>query len=389
MCIDKMTFRLAMVANNPGAKSQTFIRRKLANIFSGETRLLHVLPCDLAVERYQITPLRHRAIFRPVSFLARRILSRKAQDFLYGMCFQYGGLGTYLKENEIGFISYEFGREFFNHYNRLKASGLPFSVYFRGFDASRMLLNQDYVTFLRTELHHASFVCLVSHSLKTRLKEVGVEHERMFVLPSGVDTDQFSPTDAERRNIVMTVGRFVDKKGQLEVIRAFHAATQALTEQWELHLVGDGALLSKAKSLVRELDIEQSVVFHGAIEHEAVKKLYSIAKVYVQFSRRADDGDEEGVPNVVMEAMSMELAVLASNHGGIPDIIEDLRHGLLVDETDTAELTTKMKWLMENDDARTRLGKAARRKATEDLDQRVIFTQLERLIADVAQSSRI
>lgn len=384
-----MTSRLAIVTSNPCADSQTFIRRKLKTIFSGEARLLHVRPCDLPVEKLQIRPLRSRMIFRPASFFARRLLSRRFRDYLYGLRLRYSGIASFLRDNEVGFLSYEFGRDFFNHYERLRPSGLPFCVYFRGFDASRMLSNKRYVAFLRQELHNASFVCAVSHSLKRRLNDAGIAHERMFVLPSGVDTDWFRPTESRRRNIVLSIGRFVEKKGQLEIIRAFHQATQTLAEPWELHFAGGGALLSKAKELARDLGVGHSVVFHGAIEHEAVKQLYSVAKVFVQFSRRSRDGDEEGVPNVVMEAMSMELAVLASRHGGIPDIVEDSRHGLLVDETDIEGLAMKLKWLLENEEARTRFGKAARRKAIEDLEQGVIFTRLEQLIKDFTRCSKL
>src|SRR5437868_13294812 len=142
-----------------------------------------------------------------------------------------------------------------------------------------------------------------------------------------------SASDAPR---LLTVARLVEKKGVDDALRAV-AAVRFRHPGLRYDVVGDGPLRGGLEALAGELGLGDAVIFHGARYADAVREMMDAANVFVLASRTAGDGDEEGTPNVLLEAQACGLPILSTTHSGIPEVV-DPQAGVLVAEGDPAAL---------------------------------------------------
>ncbi|PYK23405.1 MAG: hypothetical protein DME52_12780, partial [Verrucomicrobia bacterium] len=105
-----------------------------------------------------------------------------------------------------------------------------------------------------------------------------------------------------------------------------------------LTIAGDGPLLGQFQDLERELTIDNRVPFTGFISQEQLRDLYYASHIFLHPSETGPDGNQEGIPNSMLEAMASGLPVFATRHGGIPEAIENGVSGVLVPEHDDSEL---------------------------------------------------
>ena len=126
----------------------------------------------------------------------------------------------------------------------------------------------------------------------------------------------------------------------------------------DLIIVGDGPLKEKLEALAQS--VNANIRFLGAKTKEELRTIYASSDIFVVPSITAKDGDKEGVPTAIIEAMASELPVIASDSGGIADIVEDGINGYLVEEKDVSELSTKIKDLLSNEKQRINFARNAR-----------------------------
>ena len=248
----------------------------------------------------------------------------------------------------------------------LARTGVPLAVHFRGADASaeRYLrrLEQRY----RRLFQLTSAVIVKNRTMRNRLIALGARPAQLLISPSGADEQRFQgATPASMPPRFLAVGRFVAKKGPLDTLEAF-AAMRGLTHHADacrLVMVGDGPLLAAVQERARQLGLEQSVAFPGVLSPDAVADEMRRARVFVQHSRIAEDGDEEGCPVSVMEAQLCGLPVVATRHGGIPDVVVDQQTGRLVEEGDRRAMAEAMALLADRPDLAGAWGAAGQRRA--------------------------
>lgn len=198
----------------------------------------------------------------------------------------------------------------------------------------------------------------------------------------GVNTDEID-FHAGRQDdtslALISVCRLTEKKGIEFALRAL-AEVQASRPDidWSYTIVGGGELLDDMRQFAARLGIAERVAFLGPRPHREVKQRLSQAHVFVLPSVMASDGDLEGIPVALMEAMAAGLTVVSTYHSGIPELIEDGRTGLLAPERDAAALAQKLIWIAENPGPCETLAIAARRKVEEDFDS----TRLNDAFAD-------
>lgn len=185
-------------------------------------------------------------------------------------------------------------------------------------------------------LKRASSVTVVSEHLKKKVQEL-VPDINPAVIPMGVDTKKFGRQyyvpnyfGQGDKKVVLFVGRLAEKKGVTYLIDAMRKIDAILV------IVGDGSL---KKALEHQAsDMGKKVVFLGAKTHDELKSIYASADVFVAPSITAKDGDQEGIPTAIMEAMASGLPIVASNSGGISQLIQDGENGLLCEEKDVDSL---------------------------------------------------
>jgi glycosyltransferase involved in cell wall biosynthesis len=166
--------------------------------------------------------------------------------------------------------------------------------------------------------------------------------------------------------ILLSVAQLKEKKGLDVLVRACRILADRGVA-FECEIVGDGPLRSRLEALIAELELAKQVRLVGALPHDAVVERYAEAAAFVLPSLIASDGDRDGIPNVILEAMAMELPVVSTAHSGIPEAVQDGVTGLLVPPGDVRALAGALARVLADRDA-GRLGAEGRRRVAERFD---------------------
>ena len=190
----------------------------------------------------------------------------------------------------------------------------------------------------------------------TPIRDVVVHH-------LGVDLDKIRQlphhaADSSRFGIAF-VGRMVEKKGLIYLIEAV-AMLKARGHDISVEVVGDGPEESALRTAAASAGVGDRIVFHGRQPNESVLRLMAEANCLVLPSVTAADGDQEGIPVTLMEAMATGLPVVSTYHSGIPELITDDDTGLLVPERDVAALADSIERLVTEPALGPRLATRAR-----------------------------
>ncbi|KQU73749.1 colanic acid biosynthesis glycosyl transferase [Aminobacter sp. DSM 101952] len=219
---------------------------------------------------------------------------------------------------------------------------------------------------------HGALQLPVNGFFRKALIEAGAAADTVAVHHMGVDTDTIGFQAVAREEAALSlisVCRLTEKKGIEFALRALGEVQAKRPDiEWTYTVIGGGELLDAMKQLAAKLGISQRVAFLGPRPHSEVKQRLSEAHVFLLPSVKASDGDVEGIPVALMEAMAAGLTVVSTYHSGIPELIEDGRTGLLAPERDVEALAQKLAWIADNPQACAQLAVAARRKIEDDFD---------------------
>lgn len=258
---------------------------------------------------------------------------------------------------------------------------------FRGFDATKELRSST--SRYRHLFAEGSLFLPVSTNLAERLIDAGCEASKVRVHRSGIDCGRLFFATRQSPNAettqVITVGRLVEKKGiryGLEAVAVLVAAGRSI----HYTIVGDGPLRRDLENLVAKLGISSAVSFMGWKSHEETLEAVKSGHILLAPSVTAADGDEEGIPNSLKEAMALGIPVVASRHAGIPELVEDGVSGLLTPERDARALADHVARLIDHPEIRTEVASAARRRIEADFDSDLLGDRLIELYAEAMQS---
>lgn len=204
----------------------------------------------------------------------------------------------------------------------------------------------------------AACVVACNSDVAGQLRAVGADP---ILVPHGVDLDSFSPRQRtpDGRVEILAVGRLVAKKGFDVLIEA----VGLLDFDWRLRIVGDGPLRQHLQQAAFDNAEMHRIEFLGARTHAELPALYRSADIVAVPSVVDAEGDRDGLPNVVLEAMACGLAVVGSDVAAIPTAIEHRETGLLVDPSDVFGLANAINELAKDPELRAALGAHARVKA--------------------------
>jgi len=182
--------------------------------------------------------------------------------------------------------------------------------------------------------------------------------------------------------LVLYVGRLVERKGVEYLIRAFAEVVREVPS--ELVIVGKGPEDERLHQLTEELNLVQKVHFKGWVSQDELEQLYNQCNVFVLPAIIDSKGDTEGLGVVLLEAMSYMKPVVASNLGGITDIVKDRETGLLVNEKDPHGLSEAIKSLLSDPSLAASLGKRGYEHVQKQFSWEKILTQWTSLYGGLA-----
>lgn len=215
-----------------------------------------------------------------------------------------------------------------------KALKKPVVLSARGSDINQFTGFKSIKPMLRYALSHAEHVISVCDALKQEMVALGINDDKISVIPNGVDTKQFYPVDKNEarkklslphnKKIILSVGSLIPRKG-------FHVILDALPKLVKTHsdihlyIVGEGAYRSSLEQQLKNLDLKQYVTLVGERPNSELKIWYSAADVFCLASSR------EGWANVIMESLACGTPVVATNVWGAPEILTSTNIGILSD----------------------------------------------------------
>jgi colanic acid/amylovoran biosynthesis glycosyltransferase len=269
----------------------------------------------------------------------------------------------------------------------------PFLTVFHGLDVGLPLHDNTLPHFYLKLFRSGELLLPVSHFFRDILIRGGAAPESVRVHRMGVDINAIRFRErfrSDRPLNVVSVCRLVEKKGlryAIAALGALRARCPYLAWRWEI--IGDGPLRAAHEEQVRACGIHDRVEFLGFLTHEEAKRRVGDADVFLLPSITASNGDLEGVPVSVSEAMASGAVVVSSEHAGIPELVESGVSGLLAPERDVETLSLHLQWIAENPHGAAAMAKAARSAIERNFDRDKLHDALATLLTDtVAATAR-
>ena len=260
--------------------------------------------------------------------------------------------------------------------------GLPLYVTYHGGDATKYthqksrLIPTIYQRRLKNLQSYANGFLCVSKFIAQRLADQGFPQHKLITHYIGIDCKNIIKPIV-KNGPMLFVGRLTKKKGVDLLLKAVRKLQEEKGPLPSLYIAGSGSQEASLKKLANGL---KTVKFIGWQNHKALQKIMKEAQAVIVPSREADDGDWEGLPTVILEAIRAGTVVVATNHAGIPEIIEDKVSGLLTPEDDINALADSLKYVMLNQKKIVSFVKTAQSRLRKDFNATKQSKRLQKIL---------
>jgi colanic acid/amylovoran biosynthesis glycosyltransferase len=241
------------------------------------------------------------------------------------------------------------------------------TVVFHGNDISRYLQihGEDIYDYL---FSCADLLMPISQHWQNKLISLGCDPSKIMVHHMGIDCHKFVPTpkpQEQTKKLIISVARLVEKKGLADGIAAV-AQLGKTANQLVYYIIGDGVLRSQLTQQIEQLGVTEQIKLLGWLEQSELRQLISQADILLAPSVTSKNGDCEGIPVSLMEAMAQSIPVVSTYHSGIAELVEDEVAGYLVPERDVQALGSKLDQLLASAELRQKMGIAGRERVIKD-----------------------
>ena len=323
----------------------TFLKPEMLHIYRQITSLRRVSPFVIAQKREEAARYPFDRIVvagKPAMHFLRRFWFKQLRDAPWQISVsEVRKLIGILDEEKAELLHIYFGHIAVHLLPLVRAWPRPAVVSFHGADVMVDLEKPAYRAATQEMLEAVRLVLVRSESLGRALINMGCPAAKIRLQRTGIPIDEipFRPRDWPRTGgwRFLQACRLIEKKGLRVSLRAF-ARFAASHRAATFTIAGEGPLRTELGRLAAELDVADKVFFPGFVSQTQLRELFYQSHIFLHPSERSGDGNQEGVPNSMLEAMASGLPVFATEHGGIPEAIENGRSGILVKEKDDASL---------------------------------------------------
>lgn len=253
---------------------------------------------------------------------------------------------------------------------------------FHGADISRRHILEehklDYVNLFR----QSELMLPISNLWKNKLIEMGCPPEKIHVTRMGIEPEKFNfqPRQAFQTPLrIVSVARLTEKKG-LDVAVKASAILKQRGGQFQYTIIGNGDQDEMMRDFIAREGMEDCVSMPGFKPQEEIRRALSEADIFLLPSKTAADGDMEGIPVALMEAMAVGLPVVSTFHSGIPELIENNVSGWLVEEDDPEALAETLLKLSQGEVDVAPVVAAARHKVETEFNQHIAYGELAQIL---------
>ena len=260
----------------------------------------------------------------------------------------------------------KFGAQYASDYYQV-----PFTLTTHAFD----LYHEPVGAYTSKLLQRANRIVTISEYNKEHIREKFAPDAPIDIVRAGIRPEKFTPTKKIELNRILTVSRFVEKKGLSYALEAVSIATEELPEL-EYHIIGSGNLKSDLVQKTEQLGIEENVVFLDNVSDERLVTELDKARCFLLPCVIAESGDRDGIPVALMEAMAMKTPPISTNISGLPELIDHEENGLLTEPKKPKATADALVSLLKTRSEWTAYAERAREKVVVDFS---IETEAEKL----------
>lgn len=372
----------------------TFLKREMLHIYRQVTGLkeFRTFVMTKSRENADLYPFDDVEVLpRPrINFLSRfqrKYILRQEPVFYRG---EYDLLSGVLGRRDADLLHVYFGHTGVHLLPFLKNWPKPSLVSFHGMDIMERDNEPGYGVKLRDLLQTVPMVLARSESLAERLAAFGCSPSKIRINRTGIPMDGFpfvqrtAPEGSAWR--LIQASRFIEKKGLFVTLGAF-AEFHKIYPAAKLILAGEGPLEDKLRETAAQLGIADAVSYTGFLQQQQLAAAYASAHIFLHPSQTTEKGDQEGVPNSMLEAMATGLPVVATLHGGIPEAATSGEDGILVPERDTAGVANALLTIAGNPSLYEQLSRTAAASVREKFEQSRSIAKLEGFYRELFENS--
>lgn len=299
-------------------------------------------------------------------------------------------INEFLKRHKVDILHFHYGTDAGVYYPFLKQTSIPSVVSFYGYDCSgfpKRLFNYGKYYLKKRVFPYISRIFAMSEDMKNDLIKINAPEEKILVHYYGSDVKKFDLSRKYSNNSIITfliISGLVPQKGHLFLLKSFNEAYKE-NKNIRLRIFGSGKLENEIKNFIKKNNMSEYVEFLGKLTYGSDQHLTELqnADVFIHPSVTDKNGNKEGIPGAIVEAMAAGLPIISTFHAGIPYVIEDGITGLLVNEWDVRALTQRILELAAKPELRKRIGESAKRYAILNLDLFAKEKELERIYEEI------
>jgi glycosyltransferase involved in cell wall biosynthesis len=248
-------------------------------------------------------------------------------------------------------------------------TAIPFS-----FTAHARDLYQVPEKVLTDRIRQASAVITCCRANLEYLNRIAPSQQSKFLLVyHGVNLKDFQPVPELRASsvpnypLILSVGRLVEKKGFQDLLQAL-LIVKKKGQRFQCKIYGDGPLCQQLREWIEEHGLADDVTLMGDRTQQELISIFQNATLFILTPVQTEDGDRDGIPNVLLEAMAVGLPVITTAVAGIPELVENDQNGLLYQPHDVQGIASGVFELLRNEEKRRQLGGAGSKKVREQFD---------------------